>query len=523
MQKLPIGIQTFSQIVKNNYIYIDKTKEAYELIDGAGKYFFLSRPRRFGKSLFIDTLKEIFEGNKELFKGLYIYDKYDFEKYPVIKIDWAGDFKTLDSTYEVAYKILEDNQKRLGIDCPRDDSPSICFNRLIQETYEKYQKPVVILIDEYDKPILDNIENTKRALENRDFLRSFYVMMKSNDAYIKFAFLTGISKFSKASIFSGLNNLTDISLMKKFGNICGYTHEDLKKSFSDYTKDVDLDKVKEWYNGYYFLKDKIYNPFDILQFFANDKLFKNYWWESGNPYFLIELIKKNHYFLPKLSNLKVDDSILSTFEVDKIKIEVLLYQAGYLTIDRVEMTPFDTIEYRLRLPNKEIKLSFNNMLIQLFNQDAPNSQIRANIYNYLLNANMEGLKETLTTLFASIPYNNYIKNEISSYEGFYASVIYVYLQSLGIEIIGEDVTNKGRIDLTLFIKDKIYIIEFKVVKDVGLSDKDLENSALKQIKERNYHQKYRQKASSQNIQIYLVGIEFSQKDKNIKSLEWERV
>ncbi len=241
MRKLPIGIQSFRKLRENNYIYIDKTKEALELIEGNGSYFFLSRPRRFGKSLFLDTLKNIFEGNKELFRGLYI-------------IDWSGDFKTLKSTYEVAYKILEDNQKRLQIDCPMDDSPSICFNRLIQNTYEKYKKPVVILIDEYDKPILDNIENTERALENRDFLRSFYVMMKSNDAYIKFVFLTGISKFSKANIFSGLNNLTDVSLMKRFGNICGYTHEDLQKYFDDYIQGVDLEKIKEWYNGYYSIR-----------------------------------------------------------------------------------------------------------------------------------------------------------------------------------------------------------------------------------------------------------------------------
>ncbi len=509
MQKLPLGIQTFKKVREENLLYIDKTKEALELITGDGNYFFLSRPRRFGKSLFLDTLHNIFEGNKALFEGLYIDDKYHFETYPVIKIDWAGDFKTLESTKQRAHFILEQNQKRLGVACEMDDSPDICFNRLIQGTYEKYQKPVVILVDEYDKPILDNLENLPSALENRDFLRSFYVMMKSNDAYIKFAFLTGISKFSKANIFSGLNNLTDISLMKKYGNICGYTHEDLQSRFSDYLSDVDLEKVKQWYNGYYFLKDKIYNPFDILKFFYNDNIFKNYWWESGNPYFLIELVRKNSYFLPKLSNLKVDESLLSSFDVEKIDIEVLLYQAGYLTIERV-VEKRNRREYQLKVPNLEVKASLSNLCIDLLTeQKTEKFDIQDTVYDCLSNGDLEGFKETLIALFASIPYNNYVKNTLSHYEGFYASVIFAYLQSLGVAIIGEDVTNKGRIDLSVFIEEKIYIIEFKVGSD----------DALAQIKEKNYHQKY----LNENRETYLVGINFNEDDKNISGLKWEKI
>jgi len=187
--KLPIGIQTFSEIIENNYVYVDKTKEAYDLINSY-KYSFLSRPRRFGKSLFVDTLQSLFEGKKELFKGLYIYDKWEFKEYPVIKIDWAGDFTTLQSTKKMAMFMLERNQKRLGIECKIDDEPSTCFARLIQEAYEKYKKPVVVLVDEYDKPILDNLDNPKRAIENRDFLRGVYVKLKENDAYLKFVFLT---------------------------------------------------------------------------------------------------------------------------------------------------------------------------------------------------------------------------------------------------------------------------------------------------------------------------------------------
>ncbi|NPA12169.1 MAG: AAA family ATPase, partial [Epsilonproteobacteria bacterium] len=250
MKKLPIGIQTFKDIRYENYIYIDKTQEAYDLITSY-KYVFLSRPRRFGKSLFLDTLRNIFEGNKELFNGLYIYNNWEFEEYPVIKIDWAGNFKNLEETKKSAISILERNQKILNIDCKMDDTPAICFQRLILEAYEKYNKKVVILIDEYDKPILDNIENPEIAKENRDFLRGFYGILKANDEFLKFVFLTGITKFSKASIFSGLNMLEDISLNPDFGNICGYTHKNLEIDFKEFfeNSNVDMELVKRWYNG----------------------------------------------------------------------------------------------------------------------------------------------------------------------------------------------------------------------------------------------------------------------------------
>ena len=215
-----------------------------------------------------------------------------------------------------------------------------CFEELIQQAYEKYQKPVVVLIDEYDKPILDVINNKELALKHRDILRRLYSKLKSNDEYIKFAFLTGISKFSKASIFSGLNQIEDISLMKRYGDICGYTQEDIETEFKEYLKDVNLELVKKWYNGYNFLGDKVYNPFDILKFIDNGFLFRNYWWESGSPYSLIELIKTRDYYLPSLQNLKTDETLLNSFDIEKIQLESLLFQAGYLTIDSVIEYPF---------------------------------------------------------------------------------------------------------------------------------------------------------------------------------------
>ncbi len=508
MKALPIGIQTFSEIRSGDYLYIDKTKEALDLIKNY-KYVFLSRPRRFGKSLFLDTLKNIFEGNKEFFEGLYIYDKYDWsQKYPVIKIDWSGNFKTLQLTEDRTFEILRNNQERLGVTC-ESKTPGGCLEELIQKAYEKYNQKVVVLIDEYDKPILDNLDNIERAKENRDFLRGIYIQLKANDAYLRFVFLTGISKFSKASIFSGLNNLEDISLNPDFGNICGYTHENIKNEFFEYSKDYDLEKIKEWYNGYYFLKDRIYNPFDILKLFKY-KMFKNYWWESGQTYSLIQMLKKKRYFIPELENLIVSEDLINSFEIENLKLEVLLYQAGYLTIDKMEYyEEFELYNYKLKIPNKEVQISFNNLVLEYLTKKEFNPKEKVALLMILKEAKLNEFKKALESLFASISYNNYVKNEIGEYEGYYASVIYAYLASLGVKIVAEDVSSVGRVDLTLIIADKIYILEFKVGS----------NEALSQIKEKKYYKKY----FNENKDIYLIGINFDSKEKNIKSFEWERV
>jgi hypothetical protein len=508
LKKLPIGIQTFSQIREENYIYIDKTKEAFELIDNY-KYIFLSRPRRFGKSLFLDTLHNIFEGKKEYFKDLYIYDKWDWSTtYPVIKISFAGDLRSSSGLKKVILNILKTNQRRLNVECEELDEFGICFKELIENTYQKYNQRVVVLIDEYDKAILDNLDQMEVAIENREIIKGFYTILKESDEYIKFVFLTGVSKFSKASIFSGLNMLEDISLVPKFGNICGYTQANIENEFKEYLKDVDLNKVRQWYNGYNFLKDPLYNPFDLLKFIKYDFKFSNYWFATGTPTFLIKLIEKNNYFLPKLSNLVVGESILDSFDIENINLEVILYQSGYLTIDKMIEKRRGGFEYKLKLPNKEVKESFNDIVIDFITkQHTEKYKFQDDIYNALYDKDLELFKNSFISIFASIPYNNFTNNNIQNYEGFYASVVYVYLQSLGLDIIGEDVTNLGRIDLTVKIKDLIYIIEFKV----GNED------ALSKIKDKNYHQKY----LNENKDIYLIGINFDKEIKNISNFQWE--
>ena len=510
MKKLPIGISVFRQIREGNYIYIDKTEYAYNLIDQY-KYVFLSRPRRFGKSLFLDTLQNIFEGNRKLFEGLYIYNKWDWEdKYPVIKISWGGDLRTINGVNKMAYTILKENQKRLGIECEISESPSLCFRELIQKSYRKYGKEVVILIDEYDKPILDNLDQIEIAKECREILKSIYIQIKENERYIKFAFLTGVSKFSKASIFSGLNNLEDITLTPEFGEICGYTHKNIGNEFLPYLKGVDLEELKRWYNGYNFLGDKVYNPFDVLLFIRNTCEFDNYWFNTGTPSFLVKLFQKGKYNLASFENLQVKEAFINAFDIDRLNLETVMFQSGYLTI-KEKIKKRRRIDYILTYPNYETKISFNDYLLDyLVKNSIKKGEIQNNLIDILEIADLKKLKTTLKSLFASIAYNNFTNNYIENYEGFYASVIYAYFAGAGFDkIVAEDVTNSGRIDLSVFIDDKVYIFEFKIDQ----------SGALEQIKERGYYQKYIDKYN----EIYLVGVEFNSKERNLVKCEWEKI
>ena len=409
--------------------------------------------------------------------------------------------------------MLRDNQERLDVKCDDLEDIGVCLKELIKLSYEKYNQQVVVLIDEYDKAILDNLDQMEVAHENREIIKSLYTVLKGSEEYIKFAFLTGVSKFSKASIFSGLNMLEDISLNQDYGDICGYTQNDIETTILPYLDGVDLEKLKVWYNGYNFLKDDVSNPFDILLFISNQFVYKNYWFSTGTPTFLIKLIEQQNYFLPKLANLTIGDEILDSFDIDNIELEVILYQAGYLTIDKMikkDMGFMTTINYKLKIPNLEVKASLNDFIIDhLTNQKLEKSDHKRDLYFSLADEKLENFNQALQTIFASIPYNNYTNNTMQNYEGFYASVIYVYLQSLGLDIIGEDVTNLGRIDLTLKINNLIYIIEFKVGDE----------NALQQIKTKNYAQKY----MNLNQDIYLVGINFDKKEKNISNFEWEKL
>ena len=505
MKKLPVGIQTFRTIIEDDYLYIDKTEVARSLIENY-RYVFLSRPRRFGKSLFLDTLKNIFEGNRELFRGLLIEDQWNWEiTYPVINIGFGGGIHSQEILRKKLFYILNDNQERLAITCVEKEDPSQCFAELIKKAYEKYHQKVVILIDEYDKPILDNIENIPQALLIRDGLREFYTNIKDNDRYLRFAFLTGVSKFAKVSIFSGLNNLEDISLNPAFGNICGYTQLDLDTTFAPYFEGVDMEQVKRWYNGYNFLGDKVYNPFDILLFIKNDYEFDNYWFETGTPRFLVEMIKKTRYFIPDFLNINVDKSLVNSFDIENLNLESILFQTGYLTIKRL-IRSGRGVRYELCFPNMEVQISFHEYILQSMISGSQKELIRNELLDLLEAGDAGGLEPVIKRLFASIAYNNYINNDIERYEGFYASVLYAFFSSFGAVIIAEGVSNKGRVDLTLQVGGRIFLFEFKVT----------DGEPLEQIKRMKYYEKYAGER-------YLIGIVFDPKARNVSRFEWEKV
>ncbi len=507
MKKLPIGIQTFQKIIDGDYLYIDKTQDIYELITN-NSYIFLSRPRRFGKSLLVSTIKEIFEGNKKLFKGLYIYDKWDWsQKYPVINLKL--NFKSI-SLEDLETKItIEINKIADSFNLTLESSnPSIMFSNLIYEVYKKYQVKVVILIDDWDKPIRDNLITNELNSINK-FLLSLYIVTKDMDRYIHFMFATGEIPI-KGDMLFGFNHLYDISLIPKFGNICGYTQNDIETTFKPYLKGVNLERLKAWYNGYNFLKDRVYNPFNILLFIKNEYVFDNYWFNTGTPSFLIQLFKQGDYNLASFENLKVQKSLLDSFDIESLTLETVMFQSGYLTIKDIRPRR-NRIEYILDYPNLEVKMSFNDYLLNYFVlQPNQKNEIENRLIDILEVADLNNLEQVLKSLFASIAYNNFTNNYIENYEGFYASVFYAYFAGAGFDkIIAEDATNSGRVDLSVFIDDKVYIFELKVNQ----------GGALEQIREKKYFEKY---IAGYN-EIYLVGVEFDSGSRNLIGYAWEKV
>ncbi len=522
MKKLPIGIQSFEDI-RSGYVYIDKTKYIYELIS-SGKLYFFSRPRRFGKSLLIDTLKCLFEGRKELFEGLWIYNKWDWDvRYPVIRLDMSSinneEFhlfkESLNRAIKTFYEINEIDDFNGNL------SPKDNINYLISSLHRKKRQKVVILIDEYDKPILDNIEKKEYAEEVRDYLRRFYEIFKSVDEHLKFLFITGVSKFSRVSLFSGLNNLNDISLKPSVGTMVGYTEKEIVDNFKDYLDGVDLEKMRFWYNGYNFLgEDRVYNPFDVLQFF-DKRQYDNYWFKSGTPSFLIKVLKdrQEEPDLARIEKVELGSSLLDKFDVYTMPIEVLLYQTGYLTIEE-SFTSLTGVVYRLGIPNFEVRSSLNKELLFSYLEgvnSASYDSLAMRTEKALLEENVEGFIETIKALFAGIPYQNYTKNDLMKYEGYYSSVLYAYLNGVGLDVKVEESVSGGRIDMVVKLPEvfkqdgAVYIMEFKVVGD------EETGHALNQIESRGYHHKYN------NRKCYLIGLEFSKIKQGIVYSKWKKV
>ncbi len=513
MRKLPIGIQSFEKLRTDNFIYVDKTEYIYELTKENG-YYFISRPRRFGKSLLVDTIKCLFEGKKELFEGLFIYDKWNWEeKYPVIRIDFSlGRATNREELHNLIHLIIDRHCKEYQLSIDRI-SLDYRLSELIIQLNEKYKNKVVVLVDEYDKPILDNIDKDN-VLEIRDALRDVYGILKPMDNYLKFVLLTGVSKFSKVSIFSGLNNLKDLTISEKYSAICGYKEEDLDKYFGEYLNGVDRELLRLWYNGYSWGRERVYNPFDILLFFSEGNDFRPYWFETGTPTFLIKLLMSKKFFIPDIENIVVSEEIISSFEIVNLQPITLLFQTGYLTIKESIQRGYRR-EYVLGYPNLEVKMALNNSILGSYLNDFyEKDKISSRVYDYLVEGDVENMIKEFQRLFSGIPYQWYVNNRLNEYEGFYSSIFYSVFNSLGLECIAEDITNRGRIDLTIKIDNYLYIFEFKVIEEIEDSKKPME-----QIKERRYFEKYQQ----ENKEIILVGIEFSKEKRNIKEYAFEKV
>ena len=509
MKNLPLGISTLSKLLENNCIYVDKTEYAHKLVTQSGA-FFLSRPRRFGKSLFVDTLKEIFEGNQKLFEGLYIHDKWDWtKKYPVIKLDFAAGGGKNQEELDLRLKaLLQQNKERLDVTYDSKDLEDD-FSRLISMTAAKYGQRVVVLVDEYDKPILDNLHNTQVALEIRDALKAFYGVLKEQDANLQFVFMTGVTKFSKVSLFSGVNQLKDITISKSYSSICGYTDNDLQEHFSEYLVGSDPEEVKKWYNGYSWTgPDTVYNPYDILLFLSEEKVFRNYWFETGSPTFLIELFRKNQYFLPELENIEVFQRTLNSFEIESLHPITLLFQAGYLTIEKTFIER-EKLVYRLKIPNQEVRLALNDYFIEDYTGISADLKSRqSDQYNALSTGNLASFEQHIRSLFAGIPWRNFTNNDLANFEGYYASVLYAFFASLNAQIIPEDITNHGQADMTIFLGNHIYVMEIKVVDHLPEGN----NQALQQIIQRNYAEKYRNR---EGITVHEVGLVFNKAERNL--------
>jgi len=533
LKKIPLGIQSFRKIIEGGYVYVDKTQYIYDLLSTAS-YCFLSRPRRFGKSLLLDTIGEVLSGNKDLFKGLWIYSTdYEFVKHPVLRLDMSNIANKNPEVLENSLIAEMQNLiKKEGFDITHD-VPSDLFKTIIEALYRKHGQRVVVLIDEYDKPILDHIDEPDTAEANRKVLKGFFGVLKSMDPYLRLTFITGVTKFTKTSIFSELNNLLDITMTKKYSNICGIAVEDLDNYFSDHIRHLEQscnperygnihDTILAWYDGYSWDgRTRVINPFSLLSFFMQQR-FSSFWYSSGTPTFLIKLIKDKPSSFLALEKIEISERTLDTFDIRKMSIAPLLFQTGYLTIDKTSFRG-DSESYLLKTPNLEVTEAFHlNIVAELTENDEDVAETAYwRIKESLRTGDLQDVPGILKALFASIPYQLHVDRE-----AYYHSIFLAILIILGFNTDAEVSTAKGRIDAVLELDDKVYILEFKYkgcepdtsqAEKQKLFEKALEEGMM-QIKDRGYARKYAQSGKN----IYLAAFAFLGRDDiemRVESLE----
>ena len=508
--KLPIGIQTFRKVREDGCYYVDKTPHILRLAEGGGHYF-LSRPRRFGKSLLLDTVKELFEGSRELFVGLCAESGWHWDtRHPVVRISFGGGLFAEPNGVRRNFGAQMDRlAERLGLEAGVHQGPER-LAAYLETLHRRTGERVVVLVDEYDKPILDALDAPELARANRDYLRGLYSVVKDSDAHIRFSLITGVSKFSKVSLFSGLNNLTDITLDPEFSGICGYREADLDAVFAPELPGLDRERIREWYNGYSWLgEEKVYNPFDILLLFRTRR-FRAHWFETGTPAFLLETLVQRRVGPVELERMVATDELVSRFDVGDIATEALLFQTGYLTIAD-ERERRGRTWYDLRYPNREVREGLSGGLLRHLTRDGRQEANGERLLDLLEDGNFGGLEDLFHAFYAGIPYEWYTNNAIAGYEGYYAAVFYAYFASLGLDVSVEDSTNRGRLDMALRFGGDVCLFEFKVVEQAG------PGSALAQLKEKGYAEKYGGSAA----RIHLVGVEFSSETRNVAAFDVE--
>ena len=511
----PIGIQNFEKIRTEDFLYVDKTAEIYKLAK-EGRYYFLSRPRRFGKSLLVSTMEAYFSGRKELFSGLAIEKlEAEWKQHPVLHLDLSGVSYTDESVLE---RVLSDKLAKwetLYGAVNTSDILGLRFKEVIEAAYNKTGNQVAILIDEYDKPIIDNLGNEPTLSHLRSTLQGFYSVMKSMDARIRFGFLTGVTKIGKMSVFSGLNNLNDISMIPDYVDICGVSETELHEYFdesiselssaNEMSKEECYVKLKSMYDGYHFCEDSIgiYNPFSLLNTFQNKK-FREYWFETGTPGFLVEVMRKTSFDVTTLENQTVDSTLMSNADAIFENPVPYLFQSGYLTI-----TGYNDMFrlYQLGFPNQEVKNGFLNCLMKYYvpmSPDMSGTTLIYQLWHSITEGNPKSFMQILSSLFANTSYQ--IQGET---EKDFQYAMYIISALLGEYVQVERTTSNGRIDLIIQTKEFIYIFELKVNADADV--------ALRQIDEKGYARPF----EGDSRKLFKIGVNFSTATRRIE--DWKIV
>ncbi len=511
LKNLPIGIQNFESLRIDNYLYVDKTALMYRLVT-TGRYYFLSRPRRFGKSLMISTLKAYFSGKKELFQGLAVEQlETEWAEYPILHLDLnTAKYTEKETLNNVLNNALVNWENVYGAQASETEF-GLRFEGIIRRAYEKTGRRVVILVDEYDKPMLQAIGNAELQDEYRSTLKGFYGALKSMDGCIKFAMLTGVTKFGKVSVFSDLNNLEDLSMNKDYYNICGIDKEELNGVLRPYVErlaqkqklstDEAYAELKRRYDGYHFADNTegMYNPYSVLNTLKNCE-FGSYWFETGTPTYLVELLKRHKYNLEQMANEEVDGDLLNSIDSASTNPIPVIFQSGYLTIKGYDER-FGL--YRLGFPNQEVKEGFLRYLLPSYASSVEQGRTNFHIMNFVReveSGNVDAFMQRLKSFFADTPYEL-----VRELENHYQNVLYILCNLCGLYTKAEYHTAQGRIDMTIETADYVYIFEFKFEHTA--------DEALRQIKDNNYAEPFR----ASGKRIVLIGANFSNKLRNIEN------